>query len=105
MSFKHAEGVGIVVVIYSAGMSRLEDKYKMIVIFRWSILGPLCFLLRQHAQASDQHKETMLVFSQLQYGVLQTFLTAKKQREEKDQESEIEPGEVLLLLLLLLFDV
>jgi hypothetical protein len=86
-------------------MSRLEDKYKMIVIFRWSILGPLCFLLRQHAQASDQHKETMLVFSQLQYGVLQTFLTAKKQREEKDQESEIEPGEVLLLLLLLLFDV
>lgn len=37
----------------------------------------------------------MLVFSQLQFGVLQTFLTAKKQREEKEQENEMEPGEVL----------
>ena len=37
----------------------------------------------------------MLVFSKLQFGVLQTLLTAKKQREEKEQDSEIEPGEVM----------
>ena len=50
--------------------------------------------MQHHAGPAEQHRQTMLVFSQLQFGVLQTFLTAKKQREEKDQESEIEPGEV-----------
>ena len=50
--------------------------------------------MQHHAGPAEQHRKTMLVFSQLQFGVLQTFLTAKKQREEKDQESEIEPGEV-----------
>ena len=67
---------------------------KVFIISRWSILGPLCFVMQHHIQATEQHKETMLIFSKLQFGVLQTFLTAKKQREEKDQESEIEPGEV-----------
>ena len=68
------------------------------IVLRWSILGPLCFLKQHHNQTSEQHKEIMLVFSQLQFGVLQTFLTAKKQREEKNQDSEIEPGEVRRLM-------
>ena len=51
--------------------------------------------MEQHSEPAERHRQTMLVFSQLHFGVLQTFLTAKKQREERDQDSEIEPGEVM----------
>ncbi|XP_028413209.1 uncharacterized protein C7orf26 homolog [Dendronephthya gigantea] len=65
-------------------------------LIRWSILGTLCFLSQRQTKLSpDQHKEIKLVFSKLQFGVLETLLTAKKQREEKEQDSEIEPGEVM----------
>lgn len=64
-------------------------------LVRWSVLGPLCFLLDSRSETRENHKSTMLVFSQLQFGVLQTFLTAKKQMDERGQDCEIEPGEVM----------
>ena len=64
-------------------------------LIRWSILGPVCFMSECQRPLDEHYKAIMLVFSQLQFGVLQTFLTAKKQMDERGQDCEIEPGEVM----------
>lgn len=55
----------------------------------------MCFTKECVDISEAEQKSIMLVFSQLQFGVLQTFLTAKKQMDERGQDCEIEPGEVM----------
>ena len=64
-------------------------------LIRWSILGPVCFTKECVDISEAEQKSIMMVFSQLQFGILQTFLTAKKQMDERGQDCEIEPGEVM----------